>query len=574
VDKKRGGVWSVLNKNNSSKRDWSVFLKDENCNDLTDVANNFRAHFQDKIKKLHTPAQADHLIEVVSENYESTLLWDLSGCTSTEVLAAIDKLRPTLSRGSDQIPNRLLKELKFEIVEPLTYIFNRSIQEGVFPACWKIGTILPIYKKGSRSTYANYRPVCLMSNLGKLLEAVVQEKFIIHLEKTLPQNIYGFRPGRGTQDAVCNVLDNIHKLRANGKFVAVLGFDASSAFDLLQHDVIIQSLEAIRVGPAMMKWMKSFLEGCLVHVDIDGHKSSPWPVDVGVGQGRKLSPNLYNLGTLSQAILAIYSIFTGYADDSIDVVYGDTKVDCEKNILLTINQRVQWYRDIGLALNEGKTEFMGCGFTPDPIEINGTTINPSKKITFLGSIIEANLKLDEQTTKTCSKLRQAAARIRIEGRHFDVKDRRILFNSWAIGALQHNALAYLPNLSISNKSSIEVAYNAGIRSVIGLPKYGPAPISKLRKELKLPSVDDVTEKTLLVSAWKCLRNPQSNSLLEGPTTRGRSQKNLPHPEQKGHWGKTTESHLIKAWNRLPLYLKEEDNIRKVRYNVKKMLLSH
>ena len=113
--------------------------------------------------------------------------------------------------------------------------------EGVFPDIWKSGKISPTFKKGAKNKIENYRPICLFSNLGKLLEAVIRSQFTIHLEKVLPDNMYGFRPGRSTQDCVRHALDKLHQYRAQGKFIAILSMDASSAFDPLDHEVIHDS---------------------------------------------------------------------------------------------------------------------------------------------------------------------------------------------------------------------------------------------------------------------------------------------------------------------------------------------
>ena len=143
--------------------------------------------------------------------------WDLVPCTREDVSNAIDNLKPSLSSGPDLIPNRLIKSLKFEALDAITAVFNKCITEGVFPDIWKSGKISPTFKKGAKNKIENYRPICLFSNLGKLLEAVIRSQFTIHLERVLPDNMYGFRP---TQDCIRHALDKLHQYRAQGKFIA------------------------------------------------------------------------------------------------------------------------------------------------------------------------------------------------------------------------------------------------------------------------------------------------------------------------------------------------------------------
>jgi len=133
-----------------------------------------------------------------------------------------------------------------------------------------------------------------MSCLGKILEATIREKFIEHLSLILPDNMYGFRAGRSTGDAIVAIMARVQHLRANGKSVCLLSMDASSAFDLVNHDLLIGSLARIGVGPKMLAWTKSFLKDYSLSVKIDDVLSSPWSSDIGAGQGRRLSPDMYN----------------------------------------------------------------------------------------------------------------------------------------------------------------------------------------------------------------------------------------------------------------------------------------
>ena len=50
---------------------------------------------------------------------------------------------------------------------------NRSFNEGIFPEPWKVANVIPILKKGDESLPSNYRPVALLSCLGKLQERIV-----------------------------------------------------------------------------------------------------------------------------------------------------------------------------------------------------------------------------------------------------------------------------------------------------------------------------------------------------------------------------------------------------------------
>ena len=60
--------------------------------------------------------------------------------------------------GPDGVPPILLKNLAFELTEPLTTLFSVSLTTGIFPSIWKLAHVIPTYKKkGSKSDCSNYR---------------------------------------------------------------------------------------------------------------------------------------------------------------------------------------------------------------------------------------------------------------------------------------------------------------------------------------------------------------------------------------------------------------------------------
>ena len=54
--------------------------------------------------------------------------------------------------------------------KPLRFIFNESINQGVFPDFLKIAKIRPVFKKGNRQEISNYRPISVISIFSKILE--------------------------------------------------------------------------------------------------------------------------------------------------------------------------------------------------------------------------------------------------------------------------------------------------------------------------------------------------------------------------------------------------------------------
>ena len=103
--------------------------------------------------------------------------------TKEDVHKLLKNLKPCKAPGPDKIYPRVLKELASEIAEPLYVIFKESLRQSVIPTDWRRANVTPIFKKGSRQSAANYRPVSLTSVVCKLLESIIRGGVTEHLNK-------------------------------------------------------------------------------------------------------------------------------------------------------------------------------------------------------------------------------------------------------------------------------------------------------------------------------------------------------------------------------------------------------
>ena len=95
--------------------------------------------------------------------------------SSQEVKDVLLNLNVNKACGPDLISPRFLKEGAVTLASPFSVVFNRSLEQGYFPSSWKHGNVIPLHKKDDKSLPSNYRPITLLSQIGKTLERCIHK---------------------------------------------------------------------------------------------------------------------------------------------------------------------------------------------------------------------------------------------------------------------------------------------------------------------------------------------------------------------------------------------------------------
>ena len=149
------------------------------------------------------------------------------------VVMKLKKLKIYKSPGPDGLHSRVLNELADTISIPLSTIFKTSRTTGTLPTAWKNANTSAIHKKGNKEQAQIYRPVSLTSVIGNILEEIIRDTIIHHMNNNdlLSNKQLGFIKGRSTVLQLLKVPDIWTETIDNGGCVDVIYGDLHTGLD-------------------------------------------------------------------------------------------------------------------------------------------------------------------------------------------------------------------------------------------------------------------------------------------------------------------------------------------------------
>ena len=189
----------------------------------------------------------------------------------------------------------VLKNCEPELSYILAKLFSICLKESCFPDCWKVSSVVPVFKNvGERSTAKNYRPVSLLSVVSKVFERLANNRTVDRLEKCalFSDFQYGFRSSRSTADLLTFLSDRIARAFNKPGATQAVALDISKAFDKVWHAGLLHKLKSYGISDQICGLISSFLSNSRLRVVLDGKSSQEYPVNAGVPQRSILGPTL------------------------------------------------------------------------------------------------------------------------------------------------------------------------------------------------------------------------------------------------------------------------------------------
>ncbi|PFX24050.1 Nephrocystin-4 [Stylophora pistillata] len=328
-------------------------------------------------------------------------------CSSANVGELLLTLDVNKATGPDGLSARLLREAASVISDPLSKLFNMSLNRGKLPRDWKSANITPVYKNGGKEYVSNYRPISLTSLVVKTLEKLVTRHIMAHLEDhdLLSPHQYGFRAGFSCTSQLIRLFHSWASALDKNKTSDVVFLDFEKAFDSVPHKHLISKLGRYGINGQILEWLGDFLQDRFQRVVLEGESSDWSMVYSGVPQGSIVGPMLFLLyvNDIPENLSCSSEMF---ADDTL-LFNSDHPSSVHQPVCESLSQIVDWCKKWLLKLKATKSKCMKItrsrSVTPCSYNINSIPLEQVKTHKHLGVIISSDLSWKPHVLSVAAK---------------------------------------------------------------------------------------------------------------------------------------------------------------------------
>lgn len=423
-------------------------------------------------------------IKFYSQNRKRSLTSLLKFTTVSEmdVLKIISQLK-SKACGIDGINIHVLHLCTPFILPFLTHLINYCISNSVYPTTWKKALVIPKPKKTSPKEYRDLRPISILPCLSKILEKIINEQLINHIEANniLPETQSGFRKYHNCSTTLADITDDIFRATDNGKSTLLVLLDYSRAFDTLDRSILLAALHYIGLDESAVAFFNSYFDGRTQRVMIDGVLSEELPVTRGVAQGSILGATLYIVYTSEQDCSFNKCKAHYYADDTqVCISFDNTDVVEACNTLnLELEKLMNFSAQHHLHINAEKCTALlfgpkNCREQTEKlvnIKIGDKSLKVENGKRNLGVIFDNNLRFDDHVSN-CIRRAYYKLRLLYCNRHYiPEKQKKILCDSLVLSTFNFGDVIYGECLTAIARARIQRVQNSCLRFIFGIRKF-------------------------------------------------------------------------------------------------------
>lgn len=327
--------------------------------------------------------------------------------TADELLKAAEQIKSGKAPGPDRIPPEAVRVAVGVIPLFFLEVFNRLLREQKFPVIWKEASVSLIWKGKSTdaSCPSSFRPICLLSTVGKLFERLIRDRLERELEQKggLSDRQFGFRKGRSAVQAINMVVDSARDSRS--RWFVMIALDVKNAFNTATWSKIIGQLRDRGISPYLVNLIESYFSNRVIRIC----RSRAIEVTAGVPQGSVLGPLLWNV--LYDRVLATPltegATSVAYADDLAIMVEAADERELQHRVNESLVRINIWMTKNNLSLAPQKTEAIILKGRRRrahvSFEILGERLVPVKQLRYLGVVLDDRLSFGEHVKQVVEK---------------------------------------------------------------------------------------------------------------------------------------------------------------------------
>ncbi|KAJ3495916.1 hypothetical protein NLG97_g3048 [Lecanicillium saksenae] len=391
--------------------------------------------------------------------------------------------------GSDGITTKMLQAAWSHIARPLTTLYNACLRLGYHPSVFKAAEVVMVPKLNKRdlSDLGSWRPISLLSCLGKGLERVIARRMAYAAIKNgiLHPNQAGALPKRSAVDIVVSLIYDIEKALAAGKVATLVTEDVMGAFDAILRNRMVLCLRQQGRPDFLIRWVASFLLDRLASVRFQETTTPSARLKCGLPQGSPISPILYILITAAIYFLPGAAQRYGYADDTAMLFIGDSLEDTSRQANEAIAAMETWGRGEAIHFDPKKTEIMHfsrrkADHSQSPIVYHGDKeIQAATSMRWLGIHLDKKLTFNYHINEWTQKARKVINHLRAMNNTV-----RGMAATAARRAATDNSYLKRNHISKTNLDKIQRVLNLACRMI--LPMWKTTPLEFLWKEAGIP----------------------------------------------------------------------------------------
>lgn len=456
--------------------------------------------------------EVNRVVKSIDSTEPSTLQNNSNHTSVEEIVKIISKLKIRKAPGLDGIPNILIKRLPKAAIIYLTKIINACIDLCYFPSHFKIEKIISILKPTKDPKYAaSYRPISLLSSVGKILERVINTKLSDFLTENscISTKQFGFRPEHSTVHQIKRIMKIVTENKARRQSTGMVLLDIEKAFDSIWHDGIIFKLNKIGTPTYIVKLIASFLKERSFSVCVNGEQSSRRPIPAGLPQGSIISPLLYAVYTSDLKIPA--KCDAGYyADDTAILSAAKQSNTIVKNMTAALSQIHKYFSKWRIKINSEKTQAMLFKFNQSrkriptaQLTFNGSIINWNTEATYLGAKLDHKRNFAEHINTSKTKALnsfKALYPLLCKRSHLTIRNKVILYKAIIRPKITYAAPVWI-NASMSNIHKLQVTQNKILKCIHNVPRSFPT--RALHEISEIDMLDDTIHKQANDFLRKC-----------------------------------------------------------------------